>query len=221
MCGRFTFFEQLETLEKLFNIKYRQNTPLPTSYNIAPTQSIFCVYHGGTYEQLKTVRWGLIPSWAKEQKSSRPLINARAETVTEKPSFRQSFQRRRCIIPASGFYEWQTKNKKKQPFHIQLKNGDPLAFAGIWDTWSNDTEQMTSCAIITTEANELVADIHERMPVILSPADFDRWLDPTNTDPQSVTPMLEPYPAGDMIAYEVSPRVNDPRSNDAELVNSL
>ncbi|EZH66803.1 hypothetical protein DH09_02360 [Bacillaceae bacterium JMAK1] len=221
MCGRFTFFEQLQSLQKHFNIAITAIDEYQESYNVAPTQQVVTVRNDGQQNRLGTLRWGFIPSWSKDPKIGYKMINARGETVHEKNSFRTAFKKRRCIIPASGFYEWKNIDGKKQPYHIQLKNGDPLAFAGLWETWSDKDETIHSCTIITTEANELMRDIHDRMPVILTPADYEAWLDPTITESEYLLSYLEPYPAGDMIAYEVSTDVNSPHNNHANLINSL
>jgi putative SOS response-associated peptidase YedK len=162
------------------------------------------------------MRWGLIPSWAKDAK--KPQINARGETVAEMPMFRSAFKKRRCLILANGYYEWKTLGpKQKQPYFLRLKNGEPFTFAGIWETWKGDGDAINSCAIITTEANDLSRPIHDRMPVILCGADADAWLDP-RVDAKAIVPLLRPFPAGEMVAFSVSTRVNKVGENDAGLI---
>jgi putative SOS response-associated peptidase YedK len=146
------------------------------------------------------------------------MINARAETVAEKPAYRAAFKRRRCLIAADGFYEWKPGTPKKQPFYIRLKGGEPFAFAGLWEHWEQEGKKIESCTIIVTDANKLMAPIHDRMPVILAPQEYDRWLDPALQDPAAILPLLRPYPAGDMEAYPVSTLVNSPKNDRPELI---
>jgi putative SOS response-associated peptidase YedK len=159
------------------------------------------------------VRWGLIPSWAKDAKIGNKLINARGETVAEKPSFRSAFRKRRCLIPADGFYEWKKLDGGKQPHFIHLRDEEPFAFAGLWEHWTNpdDGEVIESCTIVTTEANALMRTLHDRMPVILPPADYDRWLDPATQDVEGLKELLRPYSSEEMTAYPISAYVNNPR----------
>jgi putative SOS response-associated peptidase YedK len=160
------------------------------------------------------LNWGLIPSWSREPKG---IINARAETLTEKPSFRESFKRRRCLIPADGFYEWKREGKAKQPFYFQMKDESVFAFAGIWDVWKKDGKEIVSCAIITTEPNELLAPIHDRMPVILHTSGFEAWLD-GRTDADELTDLLKPFPADYMKGYAVDASVNSPSVDNPHLI---
>ncbi|HET7478726.1 MAG TPA: SOS response-associated peptidase [Rubrobacteraceae bacterium] len=216
MCGRYTLKTPLDTLVKHFGLT-EYPPRLSSSYNIAPTQLVAAVTGSG---RLETLRWGLIPSWARDDSIGARLINARAETVNEKPSFRSAFRRRRCLIPADGFYEWRRSNGGKQPYYITVRGGEPFAFAGIRESWSGPEEEVHSCAIITTRANPLVAGIHDRMPVILPPDAYDPWLDP-EAEAQEAISLLEPFSPDEMDAYPVSARVNRPANNDERCVQPL
>jgi putative SOS response-associated peptidase YedK len=179
-------------------------------YNIAPTQAVIVVGDDGK-RYLKSMRWGLIPSWAKDPSIGNRMINARVETLAEKPAFRAALKKRRCIIPAGGFYEWQKLGKVKQPMRIMLKSREPFGFAGLWEHWkSPDGEEILSCTIITIEANELLKAVHERMPVILTRDAEAAWLDPKTQEPEKLLPLLKQYPAGEMEFYPVSRDVNSP-----------
>jgi putative SOS response-associated peptidase YedK len=168
------------------------------------------------------MQWGLIPSWAKDPKIGNKLINARAETLAEKPSFRNAFKRRRCLIIADGFYEWQKLEKRKQPYYIKMQDGKPFAFAGLWENWkSPEGEEVISCTIVTTAANSLMEPIHDRMPVILSLDECDRWLDSSVSDPQVLQSLLKPYKSDEMQAISVSATVNNPANETAECINPL
>ena len=168
------------------------------------------------------MRWGLIPSWAGDPAIGMKLINARAETVAEKPSFQKSFRERRCLVLADGYYEWKREGTGKQPYYIRLKNERPFAFAGLWNRWnSEDGKTIESCAILTTKPNERLASIHDRMPVILQPVAYEPWLDPGLQDATRLVPFLTPYPADAMIAAPVSRRVNDPRVDDTRCLEAL
>jgi len=193
---------------------------LSPRFNIAPTQAVAAVRaraDGG--RELVALTWGLIPSWSKDRTIGSRMINARAETVGEKPAFRAALRARRCLVLADGFYEWQKLGTRKQPHHIRMRDGRPFAFAGLWERWTPpEGDPVESCTIITTLPNEVVAPIHDRMPAILAPADLDRWLDPGVRDPAAVAALLRPYPAGDMTAYPVSLRVNSPGADDPSCV---
>ena len=158
------------------------------------------------------LRWGLIPSWADDPSIGNKMINARAETVSEKPSFRTPFKHRRCLVLTNGFYEWLRTPEGKQPYYLHVKDGSPFGFAGLWETW-RDGEEIRSCTIITTEANQLVGEVHSRMPVILPPEDYELWLDPEFEEKQALTSVLRPYPSDGMEAYPVSRRVNSSSNN--------
>jgi putative SOS response-associated peptidase YedK len=215
MCGRFTLHDDPGQIVERFRL--RVGSAFLPRYNVAPTQSVPAVRQGAGGRELVLLRWGLIPSWAKDPKIGYSLINARAETVADKPAFRSAFRRRRCLIPASGFLEWAKLGKVKQPYHFRRKDHAPLALAGLWECWeSPEGEVIESCTIITTAANELVAPMHDRMPVILDPADFDRWLDLAYQQVDGLTPLLVPYPAEVMEAVAVSPLVNSPKNDGPE-----
>jgi putative SOS response-associated peptidase YedK len=165
--------------------------------------------------QLVALRCGLIPHWADDPKIGYRMINARAEPAAEKPAFRSAFRSRRCLVAANGFYEWQKRDGQKQPFYIRLKDSAAFAFTGLWEKWeSPESKAVETCAILTTDANEVVRPIHDRMPVIIGPNDFDRWLDPDQKDPAKVEGLLRPYPVEAMLAYPVSRLVNDPKHED-------
>lgn len=222
MCGRFTLTQSAEALAAVFHVQQRLD--LEAQYNIAPTQNVVTLLHNAETNkpEFHKFRWGLIPSWAKDPTISTKLINARAETIAEKPSFRSAFKQRRCLVVADGFYEWQRHQGKKQPFYFQLGDEQPFGFAGLWEKWTNpDGEEISSCTIVTTAANELLQPIHDRMPVILSPQDYDLWLDPQQQKPQALQHLLSPYPASEMTAYPVSTLVNSAKHNSAECIIPL
>ena len=212
MCGRYSLTSSLSELAQRFEFDSEPEGFVPR-YNVAPTQQVLAVV-GGDARRAGFMRWGLIPSWSKDGPSSRPLINARAETVAEKPSFRDSLKRRRCLILADGFYEWQREGDAKHPMRVAMRTGEPFAFAGLWSKWTDsEGSSISSCAIITTAANEVLRPIHHRMPVILSKEVEDLWLDTALDDTQTLTQFLEPYPDDALEAYEVSALVNS-ASND-------
>lgn len=222
MCGRFTLSQPTDAIASAFDL-----TPIPQlepRYNIAPTQLIPAVLSvpEQSKKQLQMLRWGLIPSWAKDPAIGAKLINARSETVSEKPSFKAAFKRRRCLIIADGFYEWQRQEGKKQPYYFRLQSGQLFAFAGLWEHWKSPEEQTTnSCTILTTEANDLLRPIHDRMPVIIEEKDYDLWLNPEVQKSELLQPLLHPYQANLMTSYAVSTKVNNPKNNNPECVNSL
>ncbi len=192
--------------------------PFAPRFNIAPSQTVagLRLSAPGQPRQLCALRWGLIPSWSKDLLIGYKMINARSETVDTKPSFRQAFKFRRCLILADGYYEWQKvpATTQKQPYHIRLQDDGPFAFAGLWETWqSGDGSALESCTIITTEANELTRHLHPRMPVILPPDAYDSWLDPASQDPTELKALLSPYPADQMTVSPVSTLVNNPRND--------
>ncbi|MBD1927904.1 SOS response-associated peptidase [Trichocoleus sp. FACHB-90] len=222
MCGRFSQSKSTETIAQVFQVS--NVPPLTPRYNIAPTQQIQTILQNAEQPQreFQMLHWGLIPSWAKDPKMGARMINARAETVTEKPSFRAAFKQRRCLILADGFYEWQQQEKNKQPFYFRMNDERPFAFAGLWEHWkSGDGEVIDSCTILTTEPNDLMRPVHNRMPVIIDPKDYDLWLDTEVKKPELLQPLLHPYSAEEMTAYPVSTKVNKPVNDSAELINSL
>lgn len=189
------------------------------SYNIAPSQQVVAIINDGRNNRLGHLCWGLIPPWAKDEKIGYKMINARAETIAEKPSFRKAFQRQRCILPADSFYEWQRKNGEKIPMRIKLKNDDLFAIAGLWESWkSPDGKVIHTCTAITTEPNNLMKPIHDRMPVILKREDESAWLDPRNIDVDFLGNMLQPFDESQMDAYSVSSAVNSPKNNEESLI---
>jgi Uncharacterized conserved protein len=222
MCGRFTLFEADKILSKEFGV-----SDIPTlspRYNIAPSQPVTAVRatFTGSGRELALLRWGLIPSWSKDPAIGNRLINARAETASEKPSFRNAFRRHRCLIPASGFYEWRRQERGKQPYFVRMRDERLFSFAGLWDRWeSPDKGVIETCTILTTVANAVLAPIHDRMPVILPPREYDRWLDPALRDPDSLAPLLVPFPPEEMLAFPVSPRVNTPTVDDEKCISPL
>lgn len=219
MCGRFTLTLSVRQLELAFPW-LSIPTELGPRYNIAPTQAVAVVPNDGK-NQLDLFRWGLIPFWAKDPGIGNRMINARSETLAEKPSFRTAFRRRRCLVLADGFFEWRsdTGNRTKTPIYIRLKSGAPFAFAGLWESWhSPDGSVLPSCTIITIRPNELLAPIHNRMPVILSPEDYQLWLSPEEHSPDQLGPLLKSFPADEMTAYPVSRLVNNPRYDSADCV---
>ncbi|MFB2880460.1 SOS response-associated peptidase [Floridanema aerugineum] len=222
MCGRYSFTQVAEAIADKFQVK--EVPPLSPRYNIAPTQQIatVSVNSESSERQFKMLRWGLIPSWAKDAKMGAKLINARAETVAEKPAFRSAFKKRRCLILADGFYEWKTQDGEKQPFYFRWENGEPFAFAGLWEHWEKgEGEPIESCTILTTEANELMRPIHDRMPVILEPKNYEQWLDPEAKKIELLQSFLQPYPSEEMTAYPVSTKVNNPKNDRSECIQPI
>jgi putative SOS response-associated peptidase YedK len=218
MCGRFVRAKASETYGDFFGVP--DVAKLLASYNVAPTQPILALRMQENAKAIVAMRWGLIPSWAKDKKLL--LINARGDTVADKPAFRSAFKKRRCLIIADGYYEWKPLGpKQKQPYYFRLKNDEPITFAGLWETWSGDGEPIQSCTIITTDGNELTREVHDRMPVILRGPDADAWIDPEIHDAKALMPLLCSYPASEMNAIPVSSRVNKVGENDAALIEPL
>ena len=213
MCGRFTQAADGEIIARVFDLP--EAPELSPRYNIAPTQDVAALRlaeSGG--RELVQLHWGLIPPWAKERAMGARMINARAETLAEKPAFRSAFRARRCLIVADGFYEWQKLGTRKQPHFIGFRDGRPFAFAGLWERWHGGGEEaVESCTIVTTEANELLAPIHDRMPVIVDPDDFAFWIDPSQKETDRLAGLLRPYPPGPLEAYPVSLLVNSPAND--------
>lgn len=224
MCGRYHSTLPREAMRTIFKVD-GLIPDLPARYNIAPTQPIPIIRRAVDGDrELAIVRWGLVPYWSpgpKEQKGD--MINARAETVSTKPAFRDAFRRRRCIIPATGFYEWRPEGKGKQPYAINRRDGQPMAFAGLWERWKSQetNEVMESTTIIVTDANEALAPIHDRMPVILlDEAEIENWLDPA-TPPDALKDLLRPCPADVLVTYPVSRRVSSPANDDPQLIDPI
>ena len=222
MCGRYNLITDAVALVDFFGIEQTlfDMSVFGPRYNIAPGQDVPLVRDGSNGRELVLARWGLVPHWSKESKTKYSTINARAETVAEKPTYRDSFKRRRCLIPATGFYEWTRDGKQKIPQHIQLTGGGLFAFAGLWDRWEKQGETFDSCSIIVTDANEAVRPVHDRMPVILNHAYYNAWLNPTHSNRAQLQSMLVPY-AGSIDVYPVSKRVNSPKNDDAGCTERL
>ncbi len=224
MCGRFVLNASAEQLQLLFEVG---DVPqIEPRYNIAPTQPVAIVRmtESGKRE-FAHVLWGLIPSWAKDPSIANKLINARSEGVTEKPSFRNAFKRRRCLVPASGFYEWKKNGSSKEPWFITMESGDPFAIAGLWEIWNApDGGQLETCTLLTTEPNELAAKLHNRMPVIIARDDYALWLGSGKEDHKEylaeVHHLMRPFPAEEMTAWPVGSKVGNPRNEGAELMKS-
>lgn len=219
MCGRFTLTADAAELQDAF-AGFAFPGSLAPRYNIAPTQPVLVIPNDGRM-RADHFLWGLVPSWAKDASIGSRLINARAETLAEKPSFRAGFKYKRCLIPADGFYEWKVVpgTKSKVPHYVHLATHEPFALAGLWDEWkSPDGSAVRTCTIITTEPNSLMAAIHNRMPVILHRDSFSAWLDPKPLEPGGLQALLAPYPAGEMAAYVVSTLVNRPENDRAECI---
>ena len=209
MCGRFALMTPGKTLADRFGLA--EVPDLEPHYNIAPTQmvAVIRVDRETLQRRLVTVRWGLIPFGAKDISIGQKMINARSESAAEKPAFRSAFKSRRCLVLTDGFYQWKKGKVGKQPYLFRMKDGSPFAFAGLWERWKDPKDEtIESCAILTTDANELMEPIHDRMPVILDPKDYDLWLDPEVKDPEVLNPLLRPYPSQEMVAEPVSPKVN-------------
>ena len=222
MCGRFTRKENFQQLAETLGLTHLP--PLEPRYNIAPSQPIACLRINPLSHETECVqlKWGLVPSWAKDPKMGHGLINARAETVADKPAFRNAFTHRRCVILADGFYEWKQEGKSKQPYYIHLKDHHPFVFAGIWEHWApGGSSPIDSCAILTIDSNALMEDIHNRMPVILNPDHLAFWLNPTVQDVHGLTPLLQPYSSEKMEAYPVSTFVNNPSQEGARCIQPL
>jgi putative SOS response-associated peptidase YedK len=221
MCGRFTLTASPQIIAEFF--KLSEVPDITPRYNIAPTQSVATVIASSQLlqRQFQFMRWGLIPSWAKDIKIGSKMINARSETVAEKPAFRSAIKHRRCLIVADGFYEWLPQGKHKQPYYFQMAQGAPFAFAGLWENWeSPEAEKIVSCTIITTAANETVQPVHDRMPVILPDTAWEEWLDPA-VSAQQVLPLLKPYTAAAMTANAVSAIVNNPTKDSPECIQAI
>lgn len=216
MCGRYTLVKTSEVTRR-FGAEQASFEVAPR-YNIAPGQELPVVVRNSP-NHLEMMRWGLVPSWAKDTKIGYQMINARAEGIEKKASFRKPFQKQRCIIPASGFYEWQKQGSRKIPHYFKMANDELFGFAGLYDIYTDENGQkLKTYTIITTEANEIVGPVHDRMPVILTPEEEAIWLDPEIHDPETLLPLLKPYPADEMMVYTVSTLVNKPQNDGPELL---
>jgi len=217
MCGRYRLARNVYELMEFFGVEESDLNWEP-HYNIAPTQQIVTVRQNASEprRELSLMRWGLVPFWAKDISIGVKAINAMSETVAEKPAFREAIRKRRCLIPADGFYEWQKLSaKEKQPYNFGLQDGSIFSFAGLWERWKDPSgSHLESCTVLTTSANALLQDVHDRMPGILTPEDYDSWLDPGTTDPDRIKDLLKPLDARLMRKYPVSTRVNSVKNDD-------
>jgi putative SOS response-associated peptidase YedK len=222
MCGRFEIHAALEVIARIFGIAPGDvRIDYNPNYNAAPTNDVPVVVENGK-RRLILCRWGFLPAWAKDEKTGFSMINARAETVAEKPAFREAFRKHRCIVVADGFYEWRKAGTARIPLHIHLRSREPMGLAGLYSVWTSpEGKEIRTCTIIVTDANELVAPVHERMPVILHPADYDRWLDPGLQDALALQPLLKPYPPEELGIHAVSKKVNSPRNNSPDLIEPV
>ncbi|MFE5428850.1 SOS response-associated peptidase [Peribacillus simplex] len=222
MCGRFTLFTDIEEIKDRFDIQGSFDEEYQFSYNIAPSQSVLSVINDGTRNRLGYLRWGLIPFWAKDEKVGYKMINARAETIAEKTSFKNAYKKKRCLIIADSFYEWKKTPERKIPMRIKLKNHAPFGMAGIWESWkSPEGLSIYSCSVITTVPNELMTSIHDRMPVILKPEDEKDWLNPSINDPAYLQQYLKSFDSEQMEAFEVSTDVNSTKKNSPNLIRQI
>jgi len=220
MCGRYAVTSAPEAIRALFG--YSEQPDFPPRYNIAPTQPIGVVRLIEGKRQFALVRWGLIPSWVKDPKSFSLLVNARSESMADKPAFKAAMKYRRCLVPADGFYEWKAIGARKQPYYVRAKSGQPLAFAGLWETWTGPNgEEMETAAIVTTHANRALAGIHERMPVIIPPEAFNLWLDCTNADAETAASLVMPASDKLLEAFEISTAVNRTANDDPRLIEPV
>ena len=218
MCGRYSLTASKKKIAEEFKLQESHLKELGPQYNIAPSRSVPVLIKSPD-TQVELFRWGLIPSWAKDPTIRNRMINARKETLAEKPSFRSPFQKHRCLVLADGFYEWKGEGRAKTPYYIRMKSKEPFGFAGLWSKWIDPSKkEIYSCTIITGEPNEILKPIHNRMPMILLPKNRDEWLDLTNQDTIRLLKLLEPYPAEEMEAYPVSRLVNSPENNKPECI---
>jgi len=218
MCGRYRLSRRKQIIEEYFDTSDWQDDWSPR-FNIAPMQSVPVIrqYPKEPARQISTMRWGLIPNWARDASIANGTINAKSETVANKPVFRDPLRLRRCLIPADGFYEWKRTARSKQPFCFEVNDGELFAFAGIWDGWKNPEGQwIKTCSILTTTPNAVTAAVHDRMPVILDPGSYDRWLDPRMQNVEAISELLEPHEATLMRCYPVSSRLNHVTNDDAD-----
>lgn len=230
MCGRYTSSATMEDLAKIFQVEEIRTDPLPARYNVAPTLPVYAVAIRREHRALGTFKWGLVPSWAKNPSTGNRMINARAEGIETKPAYRSALARRRCLIPADAFYEWQRRTAGdgrpagKLPYAIRRRDGQPMAFAGLWEVWRDpenpDADPLRTCAIVTTEANDLMAPIHDRMPVVLDPGDWDQWLDP-HVAAEKAQRLLVPAPSDWFEVFPVSSRVNNVANDGPELLDPI
>ena len=220
MCGRFEIHSAIEIIATIFgiddwDIEYKPN------YNVAPSHDIVIAIESGKRKLVKS-RWGFLPSWSKDASDGYKMINARAETVAEKPSFKHAFQKQRCLVLVDGFFEWKREGKEKKPYLIRMKSGKPYALAGLYNLWTSPKgEKICTNTIITTNSNDLVKSIHDRMPVILPPEKYSTWLDPANLDTSSLLQLLKPFPSDELETYPVTSKVNSPKFTSSETIKRI
>jgi putative SOS response-associated peptidase YedK len=220
MCGRYLITSSPEAIRRLF--RYREQPNFPPRYNVAPTQPIPIVRLDEGERQFALVRWGLLPSWVKDPRTFSLLINARGESLNDKPAFRNAMKRRRCLVPADGFYEWKEEGGRKRPHVVRPKDGGPIAFAGLWECWTGPNgEEMETAAIVTCVANRSLGAIHARMPVVVPPEAFDFWLDCANVDATTAAALIAPAREGILEAYEISTAVNRTANDGPKLIEPL
>jgi putative SOS response-associated peptidase YedK len=220
MCGRYAITSAPEAIRALF--AYHEQPNFPPRYNVAPTQPVPVVRLADGKREFVLMRWGLLPVWVKDPRSVSLLIMARGDTVNEKPAFRAAMRRRRCLLPADGFYEWKQDGKKRRPHYIRLRSGGPMALAGLWETWTGPNgEELDTVAVVTTQANRTLSSIHDRMPVIVPPDAFDLWLDCRRVDPQTASALITPARDSLLEAHEVSLAVNRTANDSPELIEPL
>ena len=224
MCGRYSLYADYRAILERFDIDEMsfEEEDYSQNFNVAPSQQVIAVVNDGTKNRLGFLKWGLVPPWAKDEKIGYKMINARSETAAEKPSFRNAFKKKRCLVVADSFYEWKRTDDGKTPMRIKLKSGEPFAFAALWESWkSPDGKTVNTCSILTTKANELMETIHERMPVILTKEAEKIWLDPKVRDAEVLGSLLQPFDSNKLEAYEVSDAVNSPKNNGPELIEKV
>lgn len=224
MCGRYSLYADYRVLLERFDIGEASfsEEDYSQSFNVAPSQQVVAVVSDGKKNRLGFLKWGLVPPWAKDEKIGYKMINARAETAAEKPSFRNAFKKKRCLVVADSFYEWKRTDDGKTPMRIKLKSGEPFAFAALWESWkSPEGKTVNTCSILTTRANELMGTIHDRMPVILTKEAEKIWLDPNVQDAEELGRLLQPFDSKELEAYEVSDAVNSPKNNGPELIEKV
>lgn len=217
MCGRFVSFNSWAHLRETLTLL--SPVELPPNYNVAPTQQVLVARERDGQREGVAMRWGLIPSWAKDKKMSQ--INARADTAAEKPMFRSAFKKRRCLILANGYYEWKTTGKQKQPFFFRLQDEEPFTFAGLWEIWQGEGEPLETCTILTTDANDLTKAVHDRMPVILTGDEALAWIGAEVDDPEKLKGLLQPYSPDKMTYYAVNPNVGNVKNNSHECIKPV
>jgi putative SOS response-associated peptidase YedK len=219
MCGRYASSRDARDLASAFEVEEPPEEVIPPSWNVAPTDPVYAVLQREDRRLLRVLRWGLVPSWAKDAKGAARLINARQETVTQKPAFRAAYQRRRCLLPADGYYEWQVDGTRKQPWFLTSREDGPLAMAGLYEVWSQGEERLWTCTVITTSASDELGHIHDRTPLLVPREEWGRWLDPTVEDPGGH--LLVPAVGGALDAWPVGTAVGNVRNDGPELVQPV